>query len=77
MAMQQSLEELANQAEVDPGYVRKLIDLGALGKEGGAERYSLSDARRVRLLRAWEEAGLPVESIMGLVRSGEAVHRLA
>jgi hypothetical protein len=30
MAMQFSLEELANQAEVDPGYARKLIDLGAL-----------------------------------------------
>jgi hypothetical protein len=33
MAMQLSLEELANQAEVDPGYVRKLIDLGVLGQE--------------------------------------------
>jgi adenylate cyclase len=69
MAMPLSLEELANEAEVEPEFVRRLIDLGALEHE--AEPYAPSDARRIRLLRAWEEAGLSAESIMDVVRSGE------
>jgi adenylate cyclase len=69
MGMRLSLEELANEAEVDPDYVRMLIELGAL--EHQAEPYAPSDARRVRLLRAWEEAGLSAVSIMDVVRSGE------
>src|SRR5919106_1599815 len=67
--MRLSLEELAIEAEVDPDYVRALIELGALEHE--AEPYAPSDARRVRLLRAWEEAGLSAGSIMDVVRSGE------
>jgi class 3 adenylate cyclase len=67
--MRLSLEELANEAEVDPDYVRRLIEVSALEHED--EPYAPSDARRVRLLRAWEEAGLSAGSIMDVVRSGE------
>jgi class 3 adenylate cyclase len=69
--MELSLDELANQAEVDPDYVRKLIDLRALERDDETVPYGPSDVRRVRLLRAWEDAGLSAESIMNVVRSGE------
>lgn len=66
-----SVEELADQAEVEPEYVRRLIGLGALERPGSETAYSLSDVRRVRLLRAWEEAGLTVEGVMSVVRAGQ------
>jgi len=66
-----SFEELANQAEVSPGFVERLIELGALESVGGDATYDSADAGRVRLLRAWEEAGLLPEDIMSLVRAGE------
>jgi adenylate cyclase len=66
-----SFEELANQAEVSPGFVERLIELGALESADGDATYDSADAGRVRLLRAWEEAGLPPEDIMSLVTAGE------
>jgi adenylate cyclase len=66
-----SLEELADQAEVDPEYVRRLIELGALERKTGPDPYGPSDVGRVRLLRAWEAAGLSVEAVMSVVRAGE------
>jgi hypothetical protein len=60
MGMRLSLEDLANEAEVDPDYVRRLIEVGALEHED--EPYAPSDARRVRLLRSWEEGGLSAGS---------------
>jgi adenylate cyclase len=66
-----SLEELANEAEVDPDYVSRLTELGAIQPRAGDEPYGPSDTRRIRLIRAWEEAGLSVKAIMDLVRSGE------
>ncbi len=65
-----SLEELATEAEVDPGYVSRLTELGALEGKDGLQPFTQLDVRRVRLLRGWEEAGLSVEAIMGQVRSG-------
>ncbi|MGH2554640.1 MAG: adenylate/guanylate cyclase domain-containing protein [Actinomycetota bacterium] len=65
-----SVDDLAGQADVDPEYVRRLIDLGALERAEGRRPYGLSDIRRVRLLRAWEDAGLSVEAIMSVVRTG-------
>jgi adenylate cyclase len=66
-----SLEEMADQAEVDLGYVRRLIDLGALEERRGAKPYGSSDVGRIRLLRAWEAAGLSVEAVLSVVRAGE------
>jgi len=66
-----SLEELAMQAEVDAGYVRRLIELGALDHGAGPEPYGPSDVRRVQLLRSWEDAGFSVEAVVDLVRAGE------
>jgi class 3 adenylate cyclase len=65
-----SIEELAQQADVEPEYVRRLIGLGALEQREGPAPYGGTDLRRVRLLRAWEEAGLSVESVMRVVREG-------
>lgn len=66
-----SLEELATRAEVDEGYVRRLIELGALEGGTGPEPYGPSDVRRVQLLRSWEVAGFPAETLVDLVRAGE------
>jgi hypothetical protein len=67
-----SFEELANQAEVSLGFVERLIELGALESKDGDATYDSADAGRVRLLHAWEEAGLPPEDIMNLVRAGDS-----
>jgi class 3 adenylate cyclase len=66
-----SIQELANQAEVSPDYVLRLIELGALEPKDGDVAYGSSESGRIRLLHAWEEAGLSAEDIMELVRAGE------
>jgi adenylate cyclase len=66
-----SFDELANQAEVSPDFLERLIELGALEPNDGDANYDSADAGRVRLLHAWEGAGLPPEDIMSLVRTGE------
>jgi adenylate cyclase len=66
-----SLAELAIQAEVDPAYVQRLTELGALERRTGPEPYAASDVRRVQLLRTWEAAGFSVEAVVDLVRAGE------
>jgi class 3 adenylate cyclase len=66
-----SFEELANQAEVSPDFVERLVDLGAVEPKDGDASYDPADAGRVRLLHAWEEAGLAPEDIMSLVEAGE------
>lgn len=63
-----SRQELAQQADLDVGYIERLIDLGALGD---GESFGPIDVRRARLLRAWDEGGLNPEGIMDLVRKGE------
>jgi adenylate cyclase len=71
MRMQFSLEELASRAEVDPDYVGRLVELGALERKTGPDPYGPSDVGRVRLLRAWEAAGLSVEAVMSVVKAGK------
>ncbi len=66
-----SVQELANQAEVSPEYVLRLIELGALEPKDGDVAYGSAESGRVRLLHAWEEAGLSAVDIMELVRVGE------
>ena len=66
-----SIQELANQAGVSPEYVLRLIELGALESTDSDAANGSSGSGRVRLLHAWEEAGLSAEDIMDLVRAGE------
>lgn len=65
-----SLAEVAEQAEVDAGFVERLVAARAIEPEGSG-RYTETDVRRVRLLHAWDDAGLPAERVMELVRSGD------
>ena len=65
-----SAEGLANQAEVPLEFVIGLVELGALEGKGD-DRFSGSDVGRIRILHAWQEAGLSTEAIMGLVKAGE------
>ena len=64
-----TIEEVAARAGTDVGYVRRLIDLGAIGPE--QDGFSERDAHVVALLQVWERAGLPAESILSEVESGE------
>jgi adenylate cyclase len=64
-----STEELANQAEVPLEFVIGLVELGAL-EASGENKHSRSDVGRVRILHAWQEAGLSTRDIMGLVKAG-------
>jgi len=65
-----SLAEVAEQAEVEPAFVGRLVAAGAIEAER-AGGYTETDIRRVRLLHAWDDAGLPAERVMELVRDGE------
>ena len=63
-----SIEDLALEAEVDVGYVRRLIELGAL--EAGRE-HDVGDVHRVQLLHSWEDAGFAVDDVVDLIHAGE------
>ena len=65
-----SVRELADQANVDEGFVRRLTALGALPPEGEGT-YGAREVRRVRLLHSWERAGLPAAAVLGMIESGE------
>jgi adenylate cyclase len=64
-----TIDDVAGRAGVDVAYVRHLIDLGALGPEGGG--YREQDAHVTALLHVWEDAGLPPESILSAAEAGE------
>jgi adenylate cyclase len=64
-----SIPELAREANADEGFVRRLIEIGALPPQG-PDAYGAREVRRVRLLRAWESAGLPADAIMRMVDAG-------
>jgi adenylate cyclase len=63
--------ELADRAGVDPAFVDRLVELGAFGPAQDAPAFDVADVSRVHLLRAYDEAGLAPEGILGLVRSGD------
>jgi hypothetical protein len=65
-----SAEERADQVEVPHEFVTALIEFGAL-EEQGVDTYSRSNVGRVRILHAWQEAGLSTKDIMGLVNARE------
>jgi adenylate cyclase len=66
-----SREDLAEQADVDQAFVDRLIEIGAFENGDGSPSFGPMDVRRVRLLRAWEDAGLRAEGVIDLVRKGE------
>ena len=65
--MSYGIREVAERANVPEGFVRRLVDIGALPAEAGL---GPSEVRRVRLLHSWEAAGLSVEAIIALVDRG-------
>jgi adenylate cyclase len=66
-----SADELARLAEAEPAFVERAIQAGALPQRETAGGFAIQDAARLRFLRAWDTAGLPVETIGDLVARGE------
>ena len=65
-----SAAELAELAGVTPAEVERLAGLGILIAREGAGPFRASDARKVRLAMACEDAGLPLEGIGTAIRAG-------
>ena len=66
--MPERIREVAEQANVPEGFVRRLVALGALPAEEA--ELGPREVRRARLLHAWAAAGLSVETIAELVERG-------
>jgi hypothetical protein len=66
-----SADELARLAEVEPAFVERAIAAGALKHQERAGGFGLQDAARLRFLKAWDAAGLTVETIGDLIAQGE------
>jgi adenylate cyclase len=66
-----SPDDLAGLAEVEPAFVERAVRAGALQKRETAVGFGPQDAARLRFLKAWEGAGLPVEAIGDLIARGE------
>jgi adenylate cyclase len=67
-----SRQEVARRAGVDAAYVDRLVELGILKADAGAETDLLSagDVRRVRYIRGLEQSGVPLEELAVVVRDG-------
>jgi class 3 adenylate cyclase len=65
-----SQRQVAERAGVDPTYVGRLVDLGALVPARDAT-FSEGDARRARLFRGLERSGLPIETVLEALDRGE------
>jgi class 3 adenylate cyclase/transcriptional regulator with XRE-family HTH domain len=65
-----SQQDVAERAGVDPAYVAKLIDVGALipANDGTCRE---GDARRARIYRALERSGLPLDALLQAVERGD------
>jgi len=61
--------ELCERANVDPAFVKELVDCAVLEPEAGERPYRGGDVWRARLAKACVDAGLPLDSI------GEAISR--
>jgi adenylate cyclase len=64
-----SIERVAAGAGVEPGYVRRLIDEGIIASTNG--QMSVGDMRRVAIVRALDQSGLPVEALGEAMRRGQ------
>jgi adenylate cyclase len=63
-------QDVADRAGVDLGYVRRLVGLGVLGSSDDGT-FSDGDARRARLYRGLERAGLPMDALVEALQRGE------
>jgi adenylate cyclase len=61
--------ELCERANVDPAFVKELVDCAVLEPEAGERPYRGGDVWRARLAKACVDAGLPLDGI------GEAISR--
>jgi adenylate cyclase len=66
-----SADDLARLAEVEPAFVQRAIQAGALQPGGTVRGFGVQDAARLRFLKAWDAAGLTVEAIADLIARGE------
>ena len=64
-----SADELAARLAVPPERVQQLADLGVLGRHDDG-RFDAGDVHRVRLLNAFEEAGVPIDALLEASRAG-------
>jgi adenylate cyclase len=65
-----STQEVAERAGVDLDYLSRLVDLGLVVPDGDGT-LSEGDARRARLYRGLERAGLPTEPMIEALERGE------
>jgi class 3 adenylate cyclase len=65
-----SAAELADLAGVTEAEIDRLVDLGVLVAREGAGPFLATDARKVRLAMACEQAGLPMEGIAAAIGAG-------
>jgi hypothetical protein len=68
---QLSADDLARLAEVEPAFVERAMQAGALKNQELAGGFGIRDAARLRFLKAWDTAGLKVETIGDLIAQGE------
>jgi adenylate cyclase len=68
---QLSADDLARLAEVEPAFVERAMQAGALKNQELAGGFGIQDAARLRFLKAWDTAGLKVETIGDLIAQGE------
>jgi adenylate cyclase len=64
-----SVQDVADRAGVDPGYVDRLVELGIV-EPGSGDRFTTGDVRRARWVQSFERAGVPLEGIAAAVRDG-------
>jgi adenylate cyclase len=65
-----SAAALAELAEVTAAEVERLVPLGILAPRDGAASFLATDVKKVRLAKACERAGLPMEGIASVIREG-------
>lgn len=65
-----SEREVAERAGVEPAYVARLIDVGALAPAADGT-FREGDARRARIYVGLERAGLPIEALVEALERGE------
>ena len=64
-----SLQEAAERAGVDPGYLDRLIGLGLLAADHG-DGYTPADVRQVMMVKSLEDGGISLAGIAAAVERG-------
>ncbi|HJV03633.1 MAG TPA: adenylate/guanylate cyclase domain-containing protein [Actinomycetota bacterium] len=65
-----SAAELAERADATEGEIERMVDLGILVPRLGTRPYVPSDVQKVRLAKACERAGLPMDGIGNAIKQG-------